>query len=295
MTRPLRAFAWLVAVVVVLAAGWGMWSRRGLSLLSPPAPSSGGADRDHVATAPVTVTLRVNSSRHADVLPGTPLILDVVLTTMSGADVAIGEAGRPWSSRVRFVRDGSDPVLPWMPNPLAAPTVLTMSAPAGQDVPLTLQAGAAVTLHRKQTARATWAVAPEAVTAVSAGTYQIRTALDLPARGGRIESQPVTVVVLPSDTDNASGERDYARLKLATLFDLAAKRPEDAERAAEALVAGHPRSVDAYLVLGDALAALGRESDAMVAYRRALSLAPPAYEPPAAIYERMAQLSKRGG
>ena len=295
MTRPLRAVAWLVAVVVVLAAGWGMWSRRGVSLLSPRALSPAGADRDHLATAHVTVTLRVNFFPHADVLPGTPLILDVVLSTTSDADVAIGDSSRPWPSRLHFVRVGSSDPLPWLPNPLTAPIVSTISAPAGPDLPLTMQAGATATLRRKQTARASWAVAPEAVTVVLAGTYQIRTELDLPARGGRIESQPVTVVVLPSDKDDASGERGYVRLKLAALFDLAARRPEDAERAAEALVAGHPGSVDACLVLGDALAALGRESDAMVAYRRALSLARPAYEPPAAIYERMAQLSKRGG
>jgi hypothetical protein len=291
---------WLAVVLVVAAIGWWNWSRRTAATDVRSRGSSSRLNRTDVpartgVSPRVTVTLRVNFERRVEVTPATPLFFDVTLTTTSDEAVSIGDAGRAWASRLRLVRAGSSEPLPWTASLIDAPTLVTASAPTGQNLSVTVQGGAAATLRSGRTARATWAVSPQAVTLSTAGTYRIEAQLDVPTGGTPLVSQPVTVVVVSGDPRAANDVRDHARLKLTTLYDLATKLPEDARRAAEALVASDPRSADAQMVLGDALAALGREGEAMTAYRQALSLSPATYEPPGVIYERIARLSKRGG
>jgi tetratricopeptide (TPR) repeat protein len=55
---------------------------------------------------------------------------------------------------------------------------------------------------------------------------------------------------------------------------LASHRPADARKALESYLARYPRSAWAHLMLGKALAEEGKEDDAAIEYRRALSLQP---------------------
>lgn len=82
------------------------------------------------------------------------------------------------------------------------------------------------------------------------------------------------------------------RLALAARYYLLAKRPEEARLAAWDLVALDPKDVGAAMLLGDALAALGRKSEALTAYRAALANSPRSYESPVLLYERIDSVSK---
>ena len=246
-----------------------------------------------MAAPGATLSLRVNFARRAEIVTETPLIFDVTLSATGDAPFRIGDVDKSWGSRLHFMRADATATtaLPWTPLLNTSPMQLALWAPSETGRAMATPAASPGQLRRGDLVRGTWTVAPEAVTAAMAGTYRVTASLDLPAgvSPSHVESAPVTVIVVPRGPEASTGPREYARLKLSILYGLAANRFDDAERAARALVTDNPKSADAKAMLGDVLAAQGRVSEAMETYRRALVDAPNSYEPPGAIYERMAR------
>ena len=296
-TRSLRVGVWLAVAVTAVAIGWWAWSRGGLSHFGAVRPSSSTVGRDSdgtaVAARGATLSLRVNFARRAEVLTETPLIFDVTLSAKGDTPLRIGDVDKSWGSRLHFMRADATgtTALPWTPLLNTSPMQLALWAPSETGRAMATPVASPGQLRRGDIVRGTWTVAPEAVTVSTAGTYRVTASLDLPAgvSPAHVESAPVTVIVVPRGPEAPRGPREYARLKLSILYDLVTNHFDDAERAARELVADNPKSPDARAMLGDVLAAQGRLREAMETYRRALADAPASYEPPGAIYERMAR------
>jgi hypothetical protein len=246
------------------------------------------------------ISLRVNSARRIEIIAGTPLIFDVSLTSRTaGSSISIGGGDRPWATLVRLVRAGSRESIPWPALALGTPLTVQIETARGVAPDIRVVRSDIARIEPGRTNQVALAAAPEATTSVQPGAYEIQAEIEQgywpPWRWhGRLTSTSVTVVVRAAGPRGPEEMLERARLALSARYYLAAKRPADAHRAALELVGHDPKSPGAAMLLGDALAALGKNRDAIDVYRVALANSPGAYEPPELLYQRIERLSRMG-
>ena len=263
-----------------------------------PAPPADAARATPAAPAPEpepasapslpALALQVDGAERAEALTGAPFVLTVSLSAAEDAPVARIE---DWVARVRLEDPESGERLAWNATPLGAPRA--WSFPEGAEPTFEADAHTAV-LEAGRIHEVELAVPPEAAARIEPGTHAVRAALE--AETGLVFSEPV-VVVVRSEAE-ATPELERAR-RLATLrFALGAGPADEAERLARELVAAEPAALDAHALLGEALARLGRDAEALEAYRDALALAAPSGrngEAPELLLERISELEERLG
>ena len=301
-SRPWIVAGGLAAFTVVAAAAWSLWPNepRGAAEALAPA-STDAAPQGRVAPAiklPAgALELQVNSAATARVTAGSSVIFTVSLTgSPASPPLRLGGAGRPWSGSLRFeIGDPAQP-LPWRLATLGDPVTVRLDAGTPASSPAGAAATGEVVVDESSIHQIELGVSPDEAARIAAGTYSIRVALSLPDNtGGELVSNRVELVVEPPGSTAASvAGVEKLRLEAAARFHLSAGQWEDARGVALQLVQRDAPDTLAYRLLGDALAGLGRDDEAIAAYREALGRFPETSpEAPEYLIARIAQVEER--
>ena len=244
---------------------------------------------------PPGLTLLVNHSTRAEIVPGTPLSLQVSISGgRHDAPLRIGSRWRAWHRLIRLERVGSSEPLPWQARPDGEPRSLEIATDAEGRRGAVSSSGAVAWLDRGRFVHTAMFVAsPEETARLAPGEYRVRAVLETPSwefRGwrGRLASAAVTIVVRAGDALTPSLEAQ--RLSTSGAYYLRHARYADAQRAADELLRAEPRRVNAHVLRGDALAGLNQKAAALDSYRRALKLMPRSRETPDRILQRIDML-----
>jgi hypothetical protein len=274
--RRYVAIASLTLAVAIALVAWSAWS-----------------DRATRQDGRLALTLRVNLQSRTEILPGTPLVFDIALTSSpSSAGFTVGSLWRPWHTLIHL----EDPHgrLSWPLTALGQPRSLSSTRQADGRPSVTTHSSPIARLESGRHVHvATQAAVADVTTTLRPGVYRIRAVLETPfwlrwGWRGRVTSTPVTIVVRdPATLGQRAATLENERLRRTAALDLALERFDAAERAARQLVERKATDVDAHLLLGDALAGLNRRREALVEYQRALTAAGSTDEEPLAIYDRM--------
>jgi len=246
------------------------------------------------AAPPPGLTLLVNHSTRAEIVPGTPLSVQVSISGgRNDAPLRIGSRWRAWHRLIRLERVGSSEPLPWQARPDGAPRSLEIATDAeGRRGTLT-STGAVARLDRGRFVHtAMFVVSPEETAGLAPGEYRVRAVLETPfwdfwGWRGRLASAAATIAIRAS---GASPALEAQRLSTSGAYYLRQARYADAQRAADELLHAEPRRVSAHVLRGDALAGLNQKAAALDSYRRALKLMPRSRETPDRILQRIATL-----
>lgn len=143
---------------------------------------------------------------------------------------------------------------------------------------------------------ATWAVAPENSLDITPGKYLVRSVVETPwwwpasfGWRGSATSAPVQVTVRAA----RPGTWDERQAEDATEFYLSAHRFQDAERVALEWTRRSAKSANAFAAFAQALEELGRDTEALAAYRTALQLVPKSPEEPRYLLDKLSALMRR--
>jgi len=201
--------------------------------------------------------------------------------------VVLGTESNPWTEFISF--ESSDGALPWAIELLAedVSSVLVLDETGSADAWYGLDADASAEVS-PGVYEVSVVVSTELVSSLPAGTWT-----------GRASSQPVRIDV--------RAEPELTEVVLARKWVVFGQDAlyrgtfEAAEAYLADAVALDPTSLDAWCLLGEAQAALGKLEEALDSFRRALELAllEPAYlyrdEPPDYLYDRIAWLQEELG
>ena len=270
----------IVVFIVILAIGAGWWGWRAASRVSTSTPD---------------VTLSVNHRTAIEVARGTPLVLEISISSSpSSRAFAIGHRWRPWHSLVRLETVHGEDIAP-----LADPGQSRSLHLTRQDdgrLGLTEEVSGVAHLEAgRHVHTVRYVISPEHAASLQTSTYALRAVVETPfwmptGWRGRAESEPVVIVVRDASLQGKSGDLDHERLARTAEFYLSTSRFDDAFRAAAALVEAKPKEPGSHLLLGDALTGLARRPEARAAYQRALALWSRAYEQPDLILARIRSL-----
>lgn len=285
-----RLRRWVVAVSVfgaLVVGGLIGWRRLRPAPPAAPARAAVGTNRP-AAERGGFLTLYAGTGNPVRIAAGTPILLEVSVTAGRGnAPITLGRPGVPWSADLRIVEGPSRRPLAWAAPVLGSPRSTAFSKDVDGRLTVSEQSADVALLDRDHIARATLAVSPETTALVAPGAYQVR-AIFAGGPWGGLESAPLTVLVQKAGEGSGSG-----RVAATAYFFLRAGRFEEARRQADELSSREPKSPVAWMLLGDALAGLGKTREALNVYRRALAVSPRTYEEPAQIYERMGAMWRK--
>jgi len=268
-----------LAVVVAAAgvAGWWFWPR---AAQNPGARQTVAGSRDASAVAnaappPALLTLQVNDATKADVAAGVPLFFSVSVTGTSPQQTfRIGAPGRSWFADLRF--ETGD----------------------GKPVPMKLEQLGSTDTDDSRVHRVDFAVAPDESGRLAAGAYDVRVVLPLasaPEGIKQLVSNTVSVSVAPASSGSQlSPEQERVRLEAAARFYLQSQNWEAAHRLSLQLVERQDAGPAAFILLGDSLNGLRRDSEALAAYQDAMAALPrDLKESPDYLIARMHQVRAR--
>jgi tetratricopeptide (TPR) repeat protein len=259
---------WLALAMLSLGAACGCEDESGAGATASqnPTPKPALPAPSPQSSLPA-LALQIEGLEAKEVLAGTPLVFTVSLSAAEdGRDVEIDD----WVARLRLEDAETGAALDWQAAPLGAPRVWSFVEGA---VPGAEGSARRARLAAGRIYETELGVAPEVVAQLTPGTYAVRATLENAALTAAARSEPVKLVVRPAAEATPALERER---RLATVrFALRAGRGEQAERLAREGVALEPEQVEAHLLLGEALAQLGRDTEALVAYREALARVQP--------------------
>jgi tetratricopeptide (TPR) repeat protein len=296
----LIVLAAIVAVAWLVVSSWRQRLPRSIGGPSAPSVAAAKPTRQPPPLLP-DIGLWVNSSDRAEVRQRTPLVFSVRLANhqamnaalanatrqkylasidervqrgdLSGEDaatmraavqpeaavrpMAVGTANRTWASFVRFELFDTNPrALDWALRPIP-PSESTL------------------VLDARTTAEVAFVLSPEAADGIAPGEYRVAAVIDVPAEAGAadawhglVRSKPVTVTVVPAPAgQDAAAEAHAARLRARYFAKIGDWKQSlaDAERAASL----EPTSIDAHVLVGEALKATGDPDGALAAFREA--------------------------
>ncbi len=235
--------------------------------------------------------LLVDGAPSATVGAGSPIFLEVFLHgTRNAAGPSIGGRFRPWHRMIaiRAAQNGRDVSLPFVE--ITPPRVRERATSSdGRPTFTEGEASGAALDGMRRVFRMELAAAPESTRQLSPGPYQLIASLQTPfwqfwGWRGRVESALVVNVVT-----NAPPIQELART---AAFLYKTKQFGEAVRVARDWSTGDAASIQARIVLGDALLATGDRDGARSAYEAALDLANalPSNERPTAILDRLHNL-----
>lgn len=250
--------------------------------------------RQSASGAQPVLTLLVNGSESVEVAPGTPLIFELTLSGERRGKVAVGSTRRPWYSLMRL-RDGEGRALAWPVVSHREPRAISLNFDGGPPR-ISTTVTAVADLDWQQSEYTAWlAVSPDDAKHLS-GTTRVYATLEVPwwawaSSRGEVRS-PSVVIRAPAD---AGTRRDLKLQKLrgSTEFFLAHRRFDRAYAASNELAQLEPGNATAHILNGDALAGMNRRTEALDAYRRALTLSRTSYEEPTVLLERIARVLER--
>ncbi|PYR72891.1 MAG: hypothetical protein DMF86_22145 [Acidobacteria bacterium] len=291
-----RLAAAFAAIALILVASW--IARRSIESDRRAGMARALTAADAPPGPQPALSLNVNGNRRIEVLPSTPLLFAVSLTNRSDQEVTIGGRLGSWASRVRLTQAETGAALSWSVAPLGRPETIVITANGGGAPGIDVETSGAAVVRSGRVSRMILAASPEAMAGARPGTYVMRAELEqggLMPWGwrGHLVSAPVTIVVREADRTSNREALEGARSAMSTHYFLAADRPEDARRAALDWSQRDPKNPVPLMLLGDAVAALGRPRAALTIYRAALKVSPRSYEPPALLYDRIVKLSAR--
>jgi hypothetical protein len=244
------------------------------------------------------VTLRVNRSPAADVAAGTPVTFELFLTgTHAGREIAIGSWLMPWHRLVHFQVMETGRSLPWDLERLGVPRSTRYSRRSDGGVTASSESSRSARVQGLTVVHAAaWAVAPEDSLDITPGTYLVRAIVETPwwwpasfGWRGRAASAPVQVTVRAAQP----GAWDERQAQDATEFYLSARRFPDAERVALEWTRRSAKNANAFAAFAQSLEGLGRDAEALAAYRTALQLVPKSPEEPRYLLDRLSALMRR--
>ena len=250
--------------------------------------------------APVqpVVTVRVNRSPAVDVAAGAPITFELFLTgTLAGREIAIGSWLMPWHRLVHFELADTGRSLRWDLERLGAPRSTRYSRRPDGGVTTSSASNRAARLQGLSVVHAaTWAVAPENSLEITPGKYLVRAVVETPwwwpwpfGWRGNATSAPVQITVRAAQ----AGTWDERHAEATTEFYLSARRFQDAERVALEWTRRSAQNANAFAALAQSLEGLGRDAEALAAYRSALQLVPKSPEEPRYLLDRLSALMRR--
>jgi len=268
MTRVVRigigAALLVCALVILLTAFW----------LLRPSPS---------AATPV-LTLLVNGSESIEVAPGTPLVFKLTLSGDRRGKIAVGSTGRPWYSMMRL-RNSDGGALPWQVVTHGEPRAMNVTLVSGQLPTISTAVSPVADLDWQRSEHTVWLAASPDDTQQLSGTTRIHAVLD-----SEVRSLDATIRV-PADAGTRA-DLKLQKLRESAEFFLARRAFDRAYVASKEFAQLEPGSATAHVMNGDALAGLKRRAEALVAYRRALTVSKTSYEEPTPLLERIAGLER---
>jgi len=239
------------------------------------------------------VTMRANLGRSLTIAAGTPVELEVSLTSAPrAAGFDLGGRFRSWYDYVDLEQSQSDGAPPLTFVFVAASTWSLEMGTEGARLVTTTSRVARLEGGR-QVHTATFVIAPSATEHAVPGDYQLRAVVETPrwqfwGWRGRAVSAPVTITVKARVDGNPDGPAlEAQRLRLTAKYYLSIDQPGEARKSADALVALQPTDPVPLILLGDVLVAENRRADGLDAYRRAMALLPPSYEQPVLLQRRI--------
>lgn len=288
MRARLGVRAWLVVV------GTGLCIATGLTVIW---------SRAHQAARP-GLTVLVNHRPRIEILPGTPLVFQLSLgSSASSESFRVGSRLRPWHTLLRLEgTDRSGGRLSWPMSRVGSPrSIHVIREPNGRPR-MNEEASSVARLEAgRRVHTVILAAGPDATAAIAPGTYRFRAVLETPywlfwGWSGRAVSSAITIVVRdPAQAGTKAEELETTRLALTVAFYLNEGRSADAHRVATSLTSLRPKDSRSYVLLGDALAGMRRQQDALRAYRTAMALLPPLHEEPTLLLDRISQLVDGAG
>ena len=278
MTRVVRigigAALLVCALVILLTAFW----------LLRPSPS---------AATPV-LTLLVNGSESIEVAPGTPLVFKLTLSGDRRGKIAVGSTGRPWYSMMRL-RNSDGGALPWQVVTHGEPRAMNVTLVSGQLPTISTAVSPVADLDWQRSEHTVWLAASPDDTQQLSGTTRVHAVLDSPWwawSGGKEEvSSPDATIRVPADAGTRA-DLKLQKLRESAEFFLARRAFDRAYVASKEFAQLEPGNATAHVMNGDALAGLKRRAEALVAYRRALTVSKTSYEEPTPLLERIAGLER---
>jgi hypothetical protein len=311
-----------LCLIVLLAGGW--WSRKA----SLPATTSGGRRAASPPGAPQSAApemiLSVNHSTQPTIIPGTPLLLEIMIHNGPASRAILAAASRArlqkdLDAQVQaraLTRQQADAQLKRrsIPAPVSS-VVITVeaegfsfssgSSSAGALLPwrpkiVSPTSPARVTLDGTQTSYVTFTVAPEETASTMRGPYALRASFEARSPGqwqGKIISNPVTVTVVDAPGTATVAERKADDLLRAEYF-LALKDHDHAIAAAQDVLSLDPRSIDGSFVLGTVQEGKDDLQSALGAYETALTRFHDRYpgdDPPEALLQAVRRVRDKLG
>ena len=275
----------IVSFVLVTVAGLAWWFAVGR--------------RPEASAVRPGVTLLVNLERKLVITPGTPLVIEVSLSSAPSAPaLSIGGWWRPWHEYVHLEDPTTAQAAPWPLQFVSATSSALESVADGSRV-ISATGRIAHLEGGRQVHTVTLVAPPAAMAQTPPGLYRLRAVVQIPpwhfgGWRGRAVSTPVTIVVRARD-DGKEGMQtlEKQRLTYAAKYHLSVGQPTEARRVAEELLALGTNDAATLILLGDTFAAENQPNRALVEYRRALALLPRSYEEPTLLLERIARASER--
>ena len=273
------------AAVLATAAGVVWWS-------------GVGREPDASARRP-GVTVLVNLQRTLVITPGTPLQMEVALSTApSAAALTIGGWWRPWHEYVHMEDAATGEAAPWPLQFVSATSSVVERGADGSRVVETTGRTAYLEGGR-QVHTAIFVAAPATTAQILPGVYRLRATMQIPrwhfgGWRGRAVSALVTITVRARDDHNEGLEGlEKQRLTYAAKYHLSVGQPAEARRLAQELLALRSDDPATLILLGDTFAAENQRDRALEEYRRALTLLPRSNEEPTLLLDRIARASAR--
>jgi hypothetical protein len=265
MSRRLVIVLVLVAVALGSAAWWRLSPRNGSSVAQGRSGTSGqSAQKTPPAEPPgPSVSLSINESAIADVVPGFPIIFV--------ADIQHPAAGDP-SAVAMTISAGTGRWTDWLKVEIRD----AQRKPVMWPLTLVTQSPGALALDRENVGRIGWTLSPEMSGTLPEGVYDVRVVLDTRTAAdgwkGQQSSTPAVVRVVKSPGALSAGREEERAMLLAGFHQLTGD-DRQAMADVDALLATQPHSIDALTMKGDLLAKGGHSDAALTAYDDALTLA----------------------
>lgn len=257
-----RRLPFLIGLVVVIAAGWSFWHRRGAT----PTPAT-TATAVSAPTATLGIRLDVMWTGPDDDAVATIRVGDAGAARRQAIEAVEKAAGRQYKGAVReraLATPAATPPENWAALVRLSTTVEGATTTVTATPATTTEPGAAMFVFR-----------------VAAGaTLQA----SLPFNGATVTSNVVTL-----KAPAAGPARVIAQGRVAEQL----KRGDGMAAASRALLASDARSAWGHYFNGAALELSGDKAGAVAAYRRALEFSPRSYEPPIVLLDRIARLSAK--
>ena len=244
------------------------------------------------------VTLRVNRLAAADVAAGAPIVFEFFLTgTHAGREIAIGSWLMPWHRLVHFEMADTGRAVRWKLGRFGAPRSTKYARRSDGGVTASsVTSGTAHVQGLSVVHAATWGVAPEDSLAIPPGKYLVRAVVKTPwwapplsGWRGTAKSAPLQITVRAAQP----GAWDEKQAQDAAEFYLSTQRFQDAERIALEWTRRSPKTAHAFAAWAQALEGLGRDNEALAAYRTALQLVPNSPEEPRYLLDKLSALIRR--